>query len=447
MAVTPISTPLNVPDLVGYARQLKEQERERQNQLAEYLGKFSKRQGQLLDGVRPEVQKAWNDVENLSIDLEMNDTPSGRTALGRAYQNYSELAGAGVAYTNSILKETTSAMADPSKFNLGGRNARDIYSQYNTESLSGDEIISRASQPFVLDRRIDYKVTNPYEMAQQIRKDWDESAQFSFIDPKTGKYNEQDRLNYIRETTAARLRDPESQKNAALWSGLSKRQIGENGEVTDWSEVETVMDNPLYGDWVSGYQNEVEKYAGLLVPEYSINPFGARQDALNRNKGGSDFMFGDGKQTLHAPFERQLPSEIAFGAKEGKSPKVTMRGLGTNIELGATEVPKTGTEFQALGNIYSGSRQITSFGKKGDGTIYVSYKQGEDDASNVFEDGASPEFNDASAQDVAALQQYLVSKNDPRTYNFLFGNDVSSGRATGAPAGTNPAALRAKYDY
>ena len=437
MAVTPISTQLNVPDLVGYARQLKEQERERQNQLAEYLGKFSKRQGQLLDGVRPEVQKAWNDVENLSIDLEMNDTPSGRTALGRAYQNYSELAGAGIAYTNSILKETTSAMADPSKFNLGGRNARDIYSQYNTESLSGDEIISRASQPFVLDRKIDYKVTNPYEMAQQIRKDWDESAQFSFIDPKTGKYNEQDRLNYIRETTAARLRDPESQKNAALWSGLSKRQIGENGEVTDWSEVETVMDNPLYGDWVSGYQNEVEKYAGLLVPEYSINPFGARQDALNRNKGGSDFMFGDGKQTLHAPFERQL--------EEGKSAKVTMRGLGTNIEQ--PTAPKTGTEFQTLGNIYSGSRQIASFGKKNDGTIYVSYKQGEDDASNVFEDGASPVFNDASTQDVAALQQYLVSKNDPRTYEFLFGNAVSSGRATGAPAGTNPADLRAKYRY
>jgi hypothetical protein len=437
MAIAPAPVVVNTPDLIGYARQLKQQELERQNQLADYLGKFTKKQGQLLDGVRPEVQKAWNDVENLSIDLEMNDTPSGRTALGRAYQNYSELAGAGVAYTSSILKETTSAMADPSKFNLRGRNAKDIYSQYNTESLSGDEIISRASQPFVLDRKIDYKVTNPYEMAQQIRKDWDESAQFSFIDPKTGKYNEKDKLNWLKETTAARLRDPESQKNAALWSGLSRRQIGENGEVTDWSEVETVTDNPLYGDWVSGFQNEVEKYAGLLVPEYSINPFEARQDTLNRNKGGSNFMFGDGKQTLHAPFERQL--------EEGKSAKVTMRGLGTNIEQ--PTAPKTGTEFQALGNIYSGSRQITSFGKKGDGTIYVSYKQGEDDASNVFEDGASPEFNDASAQDMAALQQYLVSKNDPRTYNFLFGNDVSSGRATGAPTGTNPADLRAKYRY
>ena len=437
MAVTPISTPLNVPDLVGYARQLKEQERERQNQLAEYLGKFTKRQGQLLDGVRPEVQKAWNDVENLSIDLEMNDTPSGRTALGRAYQNYSELAGAGVAYTNSILKETTSAMADPSKFNLGGRNARDIYSQYNTESLSADEIISRASQPFVLDRRIDYKVTNPTEFARKLRKDWDESAQFSFIDPKTGKYNEQDRLNWIRETTAATLREPDSQKNAAIWSGLTRRQLGSNGEITDYNEVDGIMDNPLYNEWVSAFQREVENYTDLIVPEASVSPFEARQDALNRNKGGSDFMFGDGKQTLHAPFERQL--------EEGKSAKITMRGLGTNIEQ--PTAPKTGTEFQALGNIYSGSRQITSFGKKNDGTIYVSYKQGEDDASNVFEDGASPAFNDASAQDKAALQQYLVSKNDPRTYNFLFGNDVSSGRATGAPAGTNPADLRAKYRY
>ena len=437
MAVTPISTPLNVPDLVGYARQLKEQERLRQNELADYLGKFSKRQGQLLDGVRPEVQKAWNDVENLSIDLEMNDTPSGRTALSRAYQNYSELAGAGIAYTNSILKETTSAMADPSKFNLGGRNARDIYSQYNTEYLSGDEIISRASQPFVLDRRIDYKVTNPTEFARKLRKDWDESAKFSYIDPKTGKYNEQDRLNWIRETTAATLREPDSQKNAAIWSGLTRRQLGSNGEVTDYNEVDGIMNNPLYPEWVSGFQREVENYTDLLVPEASVSPFEARQDALNRNKGGSDFMFGDGKQTLHAPFERQL--------EEGKSAKVTMRGLGTNIEQ--PTAPKTGTEFQALGNIYSGSRQITSFGKKNDGTIYVSYKQGEDDASNVFEDGASPVFNDASTQDVAALQQYLVSKNDPRTYNFLFGNNVSSGRATGAPTGTNPADLRAKYRY
>jgi hypothetical protein len=437
MAVTPISTPLNVPDLVGYARQLKEQERERQNQLAEYLGKFTKRQGQLLDGVRPEVQKAWNDVENLSIDLEMNDTPSGRAALGRAYQNYSELAGAGVAYTGSILKETTSAMADPSKFNLGGRNARDIYSQYNTESLSADEIISRASQPFVLDRRIDYKVTNPTEFARKLRKDWDESAQFSFIDPKTGKYNEQDRLNWIRETTAATLREPDSQKNAAIWSGLTRRQLGSNGEITDYNEVDGIMDNPLYNEWVSAFQREVENYTDLIVPEASVSPFEARQDALSRGRGGSNFMFGDGKQTLHAPFERQL--------EEGESAKITMRGLGTNIEQ--PTAPKTGTEFQALGNIYSGSRQITSFGKKKDGTIYVSYKQGEDDASNVFEDGASPAFNDASAQDVAALQQYLVSKNDPRTYNFLFGNDVSSGRATGAPAGTNPADLRAKYRY
>jgi hypothetical protein len=437
MAIAPAPVVVNTPDLIGYARQLKQQELERQNQLADYLGKFTKKQGQLLDGVRPEVQKAWDDVENLSIDLEMNDTPSGRAALGRAYQNYSELAGAGVAYTSSILKETTSAMADPSKFNLRGRNAKDIYSQYNTESLSGDEIISRASQPFVLDRRIDYKVTNPTEFARKLRKDWDESAQFSFIDPKTGKYNEQDRLNWIRETTAATLREPDSQKNAAIWSGLTRRQLGSNGEITDYNEVDGIMDNPLYNEWVSGFQREVENYTDLIVPEASVSPFEARQDALSRGRGGSNFMFGDGKQTLHAPFERQL--------EEGESAKITMRGLGTNIEQ--PTAPKTGTEFQALGNIYSGSRQITSFGKKNDGTIYVSYKQGEDDASNVFGDGASPAFNDASAQDVAALQQYLVSKNDPRTYNFLFGNDVSSGRATGAPAGTNPADLRAKYRY
>jgi hypothetical protein len=372
----------------------------------------------------------------------MGDSPTKRAALNRAYQNYSEVAGAGTAYTNSVLKETTAAMMDPSKFNLGGRSAKDIYSQYNTEALSGDEILSRAAQPFVLDRRIEYKVTNPYEMAQQIRKDWDESAKFSFIDPKTGKYDEQDRLNWIKETTAARLRDPESQKNAALWTGLSRRQIGENGQVTDWTQVEGVRDNPLYGDWVSSFQNEVEKYTGRLVPEYSINPYNVRQDALNAARDGDGgFGFSSKRQqTMHAPFERQ------FEAAEG-GPRTKIGVLGTSIAPQARA--QAGTGFQAQDGIYSGSRQIVEFGKKNDGSIYVSYKDSMDDASNVYGAiAADAGVKNAEAQDIAAIQQYLVRKNDPRTYEFLFGNAVSSGRATeAAGAGVNAADLRAKYDY
>lgn len=442
MAIAPAPVVVNTPDLIGYARQLKQQELERQNQLADYLGKFTKKQGALLDGVRPEVQKAWDEVEKLSIDLEMGDSPTKRAALNRAYQNYSEVAGAGTAYTNSVLKETTAAMMDPSKFNLGGRSAKDIYSQYNTEALSGDEILSRAAQPFVLDRRIEYKVTNPYEMSQQIRKDWDESAKFSFIDPKTGKYDEQDRLNWIKETTAARLRDPESQKNAALWTGLSRRQIGENGQVTDWTQVEGVRDNPLYGDWVSSFQNEVEKYTGRLVPEYSINPYNVRQDALNAARDGDGgFGFSSKRQqTMHAPFERQ------FEAAEG-GPRTKIGVLGTSIAPQARA--QAGTGFQAQDGIYSGSRQIVEFGKKNDGSIYVSYKDSMDDASNVYGAiAADAGVKNAEAQDIAAIQQYLVRKNDPRTYEFLFGNAVSSGRATeAAGAGVNAADLRAKYDY
>ena len=441
MAIAPAPVVVNTPDLIGYARQLKQQELERQNQMADYLGKFTKKQGQLLDGVRPEVQKAWDEVEKLSIDLEMGDSPTKRAALNRAYQNYSEVAGAGTAYTNSVLKETTAAMMDPSKFNLGGRSAKDIYSQYNTEALSVDEILSRAAQPFVLDRRMEYKVTNPYEMSQQIRKDWDESAKFSFIDPNTGKYDEQDRLNWIKETTAARLRDAESQKNAALWTGLSRRQIGENGQVTDWTQVEGVMDNPLYGDWVSSFQNEVEKYAGLLVPEYSINPYNVFQDQLSAARDGDGgFGFSSKRQqTLHAPFERQ------FEAPKGT--RIEMKGLQTNV----AQQPRAqvGTGFQAQDGIYSGSRQIVEFGKKNDGSIYVSYKDSMDDASNVFGDASEGAgVKNAEAQDIAAIQQYLVRKNDPRTYEFLFGNAVSSGRATeAAGAGINAADLRAKYDY
>ena len=75
MAIAPPPVVLNTPDLVGYAQQLKAQKQERDNRLAEYLGKFTKAQGQLLDGVRPEVQKAWDEVQSLSTEVEMNDSP------------------------------------------------------------------------------------------------------------------------------------------------------------------------------------------------------------------------------------------------------------------------------------------------------------------------------------------------------------------------------------
>jgi hypothetical protein len=142
---------------------------------------------------------------------------------------------------------------------------------------------------------------------------------------------------------------------------------------------------------------------------------------------------------MHAPFERQ------FEAPKGT--RIEMKGLQTNV----AQQPRAqvGTGFQAQDGIYSGSRQIVEFGKKDDGSIYVSYKDSMDDASNVFgdtSDGAG--VKNAEAQDIAAIQQYLVRKNDPRTYEFLFGNAVSSGRATeAAGAGINAADLRAKYDY
>jgi hypothetical protein len=46
MAIAPAPVVVNTPDLIGYARQLKQQELERQNQMADYLGKFTKKQGQ-----------------------------------------------------------------------------------------------------------------------------------------------------------------------------------------------------------------------------------------------------------------------------------------------------------------------------------------------------------------------------------------------------------------
>lgn len=437
MAIAPPPVLLNTPDLVGYAQQLKAQKQERDNQLAEYLSKFNKAQGQLLDGVRPEIQKAWDEVQSLSTEVEMNDSPGNRAALNRAYQDYAELAGAGMAYTQSVLKETTSAMVEPEKFNLRGMSAKDLYSNINTEMLDRNAILSRASQPFVLDRKFEYKMMDPYQVARDVRKDWDESAQFSFIDPKTGKYSPADRENWIKETINIRLQSPEFQKNAAIWSGVNLRQIGEGGQVTDYSQVENILNNPQAPEWVNRYKDEVIKYTDKLVPESSINPYNVRQDELQR-QAASSFGFGAPKgATLHSPFERPV---------EGKGAKIEMGALGTNIVAPTASEPATG--FQAQDGIYSGSRQIVEFGRLPNGGIYVSYKDSEGtDAGNVFGGAQESDMVDATPQDIASLQQYLIRKKDAPTYNFLFGNDVSSGRASGAPKANSAADFRAKYKY
>jgi hypothetical protein len=120
--------------------------------------------------------------------------------------------------------------------------------------------------------------------------------------------------------------------------------------------------------------------------------------------------------------------------------------IGTNIVPPVPSEPATG--FQAQDGIYSGSRQIVEFGMLPNGSVYVSYKGGgESDAANVFGGSQESEMVEATPQDIASLQQYLIRKKDAPTYNFLFGNDVSSGRASEAPKATSAADLRAKYNY
>jgi hypothetical protein len=440
MAIAPPPVVLNVPDLVGYAQQLKAQKEEKQNQLTNYLSKFTKEKGQLLDGVRPEVQKAWDEVQALSTEVEMNDSPSNRAALNRAYQDYAELAGAGMAYTQAVLKETTSAMMEPEKFNLRGMSPKDLYSSVNTEMLDRNAILSRASQPFILDRKFEYKMMDPYQLARDVRKDWDESAKFSYIDPKTGKFDPADREKWIRDTVSSRMLSPEFQKNAAIWSGVNLRQIGEGGQVTDYTQIENIDQNPQYNNWIGKYADEVYKYTDLLVPESSINPYQVRQDQLDR-QSASSFGFGFGTApkgaTLHSPFERPVQGEAA---------RIEMGAIGTNIVPPTPSEPATG--FQAQDGIYSGSRQIVEFGRLPNGKVYVSYKgEGGSDAANVFGGAQESDMVEATPQDIASVKQYLTRKKDAPTYNFLFGNDVSSSRASGAPKATSAADLRAKYDY
>lgn len=435
MAVSGVpSGVVNIPDLVGYAENLRQVRKQEQDRLADYLGKFAKKEGLILDGAKQAVQGLYNDVEKAMVEVELNDNARSRAALNQAYAKYSEVAGAAQAYTQNVQKETAYALANPDKVNLKGKAGKDVYSEYNSAILNPEQIMSAATNPFLIDRKYSYKTMNPYELAQQVRKDWDETAKFSFIDPKTGKYDPIERDKWIRTTISTRLQDSEAQKNAALWSGLSLRQIGENGEVTEYNQVENIYDNPNYDNWVKKFSDEAYKYAEALTPEAAINPYEVRQDQIdNARKSESQpgFPFGgNSKQGFHSPFERTVYVTNA----QGKESPVSLTG------------------YQAKDGIYSGNNQIINFGTWPNGEIWVTYK-GKDGSASAVESatrttskGGGWGGKKANSQDIASIQQYLIGQNDRRTYDDIFAVSSNQPQQTAQPT-VSAQSLREKYGY
>lgn len=441
MAVTGVpSGVVNMPDLVGYAENLRQVRKQEEDRLAEYLGKFAKKEGLILDGAKQAVQSLYNDVEKAMIEVELNDNARSRAALNQAYAKYSEVAGAAQAYTQNVQKETAYALANPDKVNLKGKAGKDIYAEYNSAVLNPEQIMSAATNPFLIDRKYSYKTMNPYELAQQVRKDWDETAKFSFIDPKTGKYDPIERDKWIRTTISTRLQDSEAQKNAALWSGLSLRQIGENGEVTEYNQVENIYDNPNFNNWVTKFSDEAYKYAEALTPEAAINPYEVRQDQIDNARKSQSLpglpFGGNSKQGFHSPFERTV-----YVTKDGKQRPVNITG------------------YQAKDGIYSGNNQIINFGTWPNGEIWVTYKgkDGSGSASDALvgsnstgtqanKKGGGWGGKKANSQDIASIQQYLVNQNDRRTYESIFNVSSNQPQQTAQPT-VSAQSLRQEYDY
>jgi hypothetical protein len=422
---------VNIPDIIGYAEQLRKSKKEEQDRLADYLGRFAKKDGLILDGAKQSVQAAYNNVEKAMVEVEMNDNAKSRAALAQAYSSYSELAGAAQAYTQNVQKEVAYAATNPEKVKLNGRNAKDIYTELNSKVLNSDEILSSATQPFLLDRKYEYKASNPYDLAKEVRKDWDESAKWNFIDPVTGKFKEEDRKNWIRSTVNARMQSPDVQRNAAIWSGLSLRSLGENGQITDYSQVEGITDNPNYGNWVNNFTEQAINYTDNLTPEFSVSPYEVRQDRLTRQAQDSTNPFSSKNRGYHAPFTKSVRVKPE-GDKDYKA--VQLNG------------------YQAQSGIYSGQNQIISFGTWPDGKVWVTYKKdGDSKTAQQAVTGAPSSTGGwggkmANSQDLASIRQYLIDKNDPTTYNEIFA--VSSNQPSQSSQQTaDLAALRKELGY
>jgi hypothetical protein len=265
---------VNLPNFAELQYNLNERERQKQLQFDEWSAQFDKKAGTYLDGDREAVQTAYTGVEKALKDLARDpDSPDLRRKVREANASYNEVAGSALFNADNYRQQWASFNADPDKFSVSGQEAVELFNRERTTKRDANQIMSLASNPFILQPKFKYDLMGP----SQVGKEYEDLIRKN-INDYTRKDGSVD-TDKVRETVTnavnARYIDPEQTKNAIIYSGVREGAIGRNGQLTSRADLDIINTDefaPQGERLAQKFKSDVVESVMQAVPKMAVNP-------------------------------------------------------------------------------------------------------------------------------------------------------------------------------
>lgn len=271
----------------------------------EYLNSFQKNRGLLAEGVRPEVEKLWNEIQDSLASGDMSfEAKKKRQEL---YNNYSNVAADAVNWTRALNEREATVLANPEKFT----NPTEVISAIEEDRfrpIGALEIPSETASLPSLSKFYRYKIKSmtPGDKAMDIVETLKKTGAINkFYDETTGRIDKKKVEKYISNWAIVNQLS-EEEEDGALASVLAESGLMKQ-DLEGLSKLQTLPQSERVGFLGEWYENLGSSVYNLLDSDIQTQ---AELDAAELNK----FAAKVGIQG------RQTEREIALRARQAQVP-------------------------------------------------------------------------------------------------------------------------------
>jgi hypothetical protein len=334
---------IQLPNFAELQYKLNEREREKQLQFDDWSAQFTKKSGTYLDGDREAVQTAYGAVENSLKELARDpDNIDLRRKVREANAGYNEVAGTAQFLADNYRQQWSAYNTKPDQFDLGGRNASELFDAERTTKRDANQIMSLAANPFTLLPRYNYDMQSPTQIADEAANNFRKNIN-DYILPD-GRIDEAKAREYMNNFMSARYIDPKQVKNAIVYEGVREGTIGRNGEITSRADLD-IIDTEQFkpqGDRLAGkFTNDAIDAFMAVIPRMGVNPAELR---LQQQKIALEYAKLNDKQRENKYFGIDaVPYTQKVGGKE--------IGSGFMVPIDFAPIPSAGGKIVRFGKI------------------------------------------------------------------------------------------------
>jgi hypothetical protein len=334
---------IQLPNFAELQYNLNERERQKQLQFDDWSSQFTKKSGTYLDGDREAVQTAYGAVENSLKELARDpDNIDLRRKVREANAGYTEVAGTAQYLADNYRQQWSAYNTKPDQFDLGGRNASELFDAERTTKRDANQIMSLAANPFTLLPRYNYDMQSPTQIADEAANNFRKNIN-DYILPD-GRIDEAKAREYMNNFMSARYIDPKQVKNAIVYEGVREGTIGRNGEITSRADLD-IIDTEQFkpqGDRLAGkFTNDAVDAFMAVIPRMGVNPAELR---LQQQKIALEYAKLNDKQRENKYFGIDA---VPYTQKVGNK----TIGSGFMVPIDFAPIPSAGGKIVRFGKI------------------------------------------------------------------------------------------------